>query len=118
MNLKKEKGTSKEAPSHNYRNGTTPEVRSHAQILFDRIRVGRDHAVRRPGDPNIDRAFRQLIETANKSGDCIINLGEGYFRPGEEDEMDVRQYLTAELHRAKELYDKIDSMREAYYGRY
>lgn len=112
------KSTSREAPIQKQDYGTTPEQRSHAEILFARIGTGKAHAVKRPRDRYTDRAFRKLIEEANKSGDCIINVGEGYFRPGEDDEQDLMHYLNAELRRAKEINDKADAMREAYYGRY
>ena len=97
--------------------GTTPEERSHAEILFGLIGTGSEKALRRPKG-GVDRTLRRLIAEANLNGDCIINVGGGYYRPGEEDGPALEHYLRAELHRAKEIMDKVDSMRETYYGRY
>ena len=100
---------------------TTPEAQSHAQVLFDSIKTGRDHAIARPRDANIDRAFRILVAEANKNGDCIINVGNGYYRPTKGDpleESELNHYLNADLHRADEIMTRVDSMREAFYGRY
>lgn len=57
-----------------------------AQTIFDRIASGAGNAVGRPAvidksNSTIDRALRELVEQANRNGDCIINAGEGYFRP-------------------------------------
>ena len=55
-------------------------------IIFDRITSGAGNAVGRPAvidksNSTIDRALRELVEQANRNGDCIIDAGEGYFRP-------------------------------------
>lgn len=98
-------------------NSTTPREKSEAEMLFDQIRTGAAYALKRPKG-KVDRALRKLISEANKTGDCIINAGFGYFRPGPDDEEDLKQYLWSELHRAEVIEDKVQSMREAYYGRY
>lgn len=112
------KSTSGEAPVNNHDHGTTPEAVSRAEVLFEMIGTGPGRAVRRPKDPRTDRALRRLIAEANKKGDCIINVGGGYYRAGEDDEPAVRRYLLANYHRAKEINETTDAMREAYYGRY
>lgn len=89
--------------------------KTRAEELFDRIRTGKENAMR---VPNNFTAFRALVAEANKSGDCIINTGNGYYRPGPDDEDELKHYLFRELHRADEITDKVDAMREAYYGRY
>lgn len=50
------------------------------------------------------------------NGDCIINNGKGYYRPGIDDAEEYRAYRNSELHRAKEIVDKIASMDSVYYG--
>lgn len=114
----KKKGTPEGAPVHTT-NGTTKVSRNQwlAEILFDMI--GKyDKPIKRPKNPAIDRAFRRLIQEANMSGDCIINLGEGYFRPGKDDYVDLAEYLLKEQARAKEIMSKCVSMRQAYNRRY
>lgn len=115
--LKNEKGTPFGAPIPTQDYGTTPEEKSEAEMLFGKIGTGAAHALKRPKG-KVDRALRKMISEANKTGDCIINTGFGYFRPGPDDEEDLKQYLWAELHRAEVIEDKVQSMREAYYGRY
>jgi hypothetical protein len=76
--------------------------------------------LKRPSNRSIDRALRKKVEKANMEGDCIINLGDGYFRPNRRDEADVyayRLYRAKELKRAKTIIDKISSMDKAFYGR-
>lgn len=89
--------------------------RTRAKALFDSIKTGRENALK---VPNSFYEFRKLVAEANKNGDCIINVGNGYYRPGPDDEEELKYYLYRELHRADEITDKVDAMREAYYGRY
>lgn len=89
--------------------------KSRAEDLFDKIKTGRENALI---VPNNFTDFRTMVAEANKKGDCIINNGQGYFRPGPDDEEELKHYLFRELHRANEITDKVDAMREAYYGRY
>ena len=89
--------------------------KSRAEDLFDKIKTGRENALI---VPNNFTDFRTMVAEANKNGDCIINNGQGYFRPGPEDEEELKHYLFRELHRADEITDKVDAMREAYYGKY
>lgn len=117
MNLKnKKKGAPEGTPISEQDNGTTPERKSHAQMLFDRIRTGSENAISISNRDN--REFRRLVAKANKSGDIIINNGFGYFRPGPDDAEQVRHYIQAELHRAQEIEDKAYMIKDAYFGRY
>ncbi len=118
MTSEKKKGTPEGAPISST-NGTTRVNRNQwlAEILFDMI--GKyDKPIKRPKNPAIDRAFRRLIQEANMNGDCIINLGEGYFRPGKDDFVDLAEYLLKEQARATEIISKCVSMRQAYNRRY
>lgn len=96
-------------------NDTTPCIKSEAEKLFDRIKTDRVHALK---VPNRNTDFRELVAEANRNGDCIINNGEGYYRPGPDDEKELDRYLFRELRRAKAINEKVDAMRESYYGRY
>ena len=104
-------------PSQSQVKGTTTRAESHAGILFDRIGTGRDRAVRRPSNSRVDRDLRELIEAANNNGDCIINLGFGYYRPGPDEAPDFRRYIATEEKRLEKIGRKIENMKEAY-GRY
>lgn len=80
-----------------------------AQAIFDRITSGAGNAVGRPAvidksNSTIDRALRELVEQANRNGDCIINAGEGYFH----------EYMAKEKSRLKELDKKIGAMETTY----
>ena len=93
-----------------------------AQTIFDRITSGAGNAVGRPAviDKNnsiIDRALRELVEKANRNGDCIINAGDGYFRPipgSVVDEYYFHEYIVKEKSRVKELENKISTMDTTY----
>lgn len=115
----KKKGTPSGAPIPKQDYGTTPEGKSEAEMLFDRI--GTKNPVKRPKAPGVDRVFRQLIENANRNGDCIINDGAGYYRPRRNDGFDehcFHIYKAKELARARAIIDKIEKMEKSYYGRY
>ena len=99
-------------------NGTTPGEKSEAERLFDRIGTGADHALRRPKDAKVDREFRRLIAEANMTGDCIINDGSGYFRPGEDDDIAFEDYIAQERSRAREILRKTSRMQQVYDRRY
>lgn len=121
MKLKNEKGTPFGAPISTQDNGTTPKEKSEAERLFDRI--GTKWPVKRPTDPLVDRAFRRLIENANRNGDCIIpsSSGDGYYRLDAEREIDeyaFRAYKAKELAKARAIIDKLDMMEKSFYGRY
>lgn len=114
----KKKSTPGGAPISEQDYGTTPEAKSHAELLFNRISTGSEHAVRRPSDARTDRKLRQLIAEANNTGDCIINDGRGYFRPGEDDEAAAEEYFAKERHRAREVLRKVRRMEEVFNRRY
>ena len=100
-------------------NGTTFGQKSEAEIHFDKIGTGAARALRRPKDPKVDREFRRLIEDANNSGrDCIINVGFGYFRPGEDDDVEAELYFAAEESRARRILRKRRRMMQVYDRRY
>ena len=93
-----------------------------AQAIFDRITSGAGNAVGRPAvidksNSTIDRALRELVEQANRNGDCIINAGEGYFRPipgNTLDEYYFHEYIVKEKNRVKELDKKISTMENTF----
>jgi hypothetical protein len=89
--------------------------KSRAEILFDSIQTGKENALK---VHNSFYDFRKLVAEANKNGDCIINTGCGYYRPGPDDEEELKHYLYREIHRATEITNKVDAMRETYYGKY
>lgn len=94
------------------------DSREYAEFLFDRICTGADMALRRPEDKRTDRVLRKMIQDANMNGDCIINDGSGYFRPGEDDDIAFEEYIAAERHRAREILRKISRMQKEYDRRY
>lgn len=90
-----------------------------AQEYFDRIPDGHRNAMRRPWDKNTDRKFRRMVEKANNNGDCIINVGEGIYRPvpGDPvDEAELNKYLAKELHRARAIQKKRLCMKQTFEG--
>ena len=112
-------GTTEAVPHHQKLiNGTTTEEKSEAEMLFDKIGTGAYYAVKRPKDAKVDRQLRRLIADANMNGDCIINDGSGYFRPGEEDDVAFEAYCAAERHRGWEILHKVNRMEETFERRY
>ena len=116
----KKKDTPSGAPISTKDYGTTPEEKSEAERLFDKIGTGAAFALRRPKDARVDRQLRRLIADANMNGDCIINSsnGSGYFRPGEDDEDAFEDYIMAERSRAREILRKVARMQQVYDRRY
>lgn len=84
---------------------------------INKIPVGHEHPVKRPlGNPSLDRKLRAAIEQANRNGDCIINIGSGYFRPDLNDEIDgayLAAYLTKEAAKSETMYKKHETMRQS-----
>lgn len=118
MMTNKKKSTSEEAPILRQDYGTTPEVKSEAEMLFGMIGEW-DKPVKRPKNPRTDRRLRRLIEEANRNGDCIINDGAGYYRPRPGDGFDehcFNIYKAKELARARAITDKIKAMEKVFYG--
>lgn len=118
MTNEKKKGTPFGVPIPKQDYGTTPEEKSEAERLFDRIGIGAARAIARPKDAKVDRQLRKLIADANLSGDCIINDGSGYFRPGEDDDIAFETYIAAERSRAREILRKTSRMQQVYDRRY
>lgn len=121
----KKKGAPSGTPIPEQDYGTTPGSKTQwlAEILFDLIEddmlMGKP--LKRPANSSVDRSFRKKVEKANMEGDCIINIGDGYFRPDRNDEADVyayRIYREKELKRARSIIEKISSMDRTFYGRY
>ena len=57
------------------------------------------------------------MEEANHNGDCIINVGNGYYRPipGDlVDELELKEYISKDDSRADKLWSKIYNMRTAF----
>ena len=117
MKKSKKKSTPEGAliSGQDYRTTSGIDIQHLAGILFEAI-GDMWHPVRRPKDEKVDRAFRRMIEEANMKGDCIINLGEGYYRPDPGDDFDYSLYRARELAKAKRIIDKITAM-DAYYRR-
>lgn len=99
-------------------NDIPPREKTQAERLFERIGTGRGRALRRPSDARLDRQLRRLIADANQTGDCVINTGGGYFRPGEDDEDAFEEYIAKERRRAREILHKIGRMESTFNRRY
>lgn len=81
------------------------------------IPYGHKKPMQRPANALEDRKLRRKIEAANNEGDCIINVGNGYYRPvpGDEiDEKELKEYLAKELHRARVIQKKRLAMKMAF----
>lgn len=88
-----------------------------AKEHFDRIGYGHKNALQRPSKSWEDRALRLLVGIANMKDDCIINVGQGYYRPvpGDPvDEAELNHYLNSELSRARKILLKRLSMRRTF----
>ena len=107
-------------------NSNTPKEKSHAEILFDKIGTGKEHALKVSHRDNNDRTardFRDIVAVARRNGDVIINDadGAGYYRPNldREDEVDAaRHYINSLLSRANKLTESAQCMAESLGGRY
>lgn len=78
------------------------------------IPYGHTNPLPRLSNPIEDRILRKQIEVANSKDDCIINVGNGYYRPvpGDPvDEKELDEYLAKELHRARVIQKKRLSMK-------
>ena len=86
---------------------------SKAEQLFLRIPDGHENPLRRPSDSYTDRVLRRMVEDANNEGDCIINVGRGYYRPLPNDPVDVKEfheYMNKEQHHIRSMQTKRFSM--------
>ena len=101
------------------------DTKSIAESYFARIGDGHEHAISMPNidspkGRSVDRILRRLIENANNSGDCIINVGNGIYRPIPGDPVDdseFREYIMKDLSRKHSVEQKIYSMQFAYEAR-
>ena len=118
MSSRNKKSTPLGAQIYRQDNDIPPREKTQAERLFERIGTGRDRALRRPTNARLDRQLRRLIADANQTGDCIINTGDGYFRPGEDDEDAFEGYIAQERHRAREILRKARRMEETFNRRY
>ena len=104
-------------------NGNTPGGKNQwlAEFLLERI-GDREHPIKRPKNPSLDRVLRGLISERNAAGDdIIINNGDGYYRAGPDDRPAVLEYWMKETHRAREIKNKADMMMNTFiemYGGY
>lgn len=96
-----------------------------AESYFIRISDGHEHAIQRPplhteSGESADRLLRKMVENANHNGDCIINVGNGYYRPipGDVvDEKEFHEYIHKDASRKEALNDKINAMQETFNNR-
>lgn len=91
--------------------------RETAESYFNRIPDGHRNAIQRPYNMNVDRIFRRMIEHANNNGDCIVNIGDGVFRPIPGDPVDEKafhEYIGKELHRARAIQYKRLCMKQTF----
>lgn len=90
-----------------------------ATDYFNRIPDGHRNAIQRPWNRSVDRVLRSMIERENNNGDCIINVGNGIYRPipGDPvDEKELNEYLAKERHRARSIQIKRLSMKKTFEG--
>lgn len=93
------------------------DAKAKAGEYFNNIRTGNRNAVKRPMNDTVDRPFREMVEDANNHGDCIVNVGFGYFRPDPKDPVDekyLNEYLAKELSRARKILLKRMKMKKSY----
>lgn len=95
------------------------KIKDQAMDYFSRISDGHKNAIQRPWNRVVDRFLRKMIEKANNNGDCIINVGNGIYRPipGDPvDEKELDEYLAKELHRARAIHLKRLCMKKTFEG--
>ena len=111
MKTKNKKGTPEGAPISQIKD-TPPGSKNQwlAEFLIGPI-GDREHPLKRPKNPTVDRALRALRAEKNAKGeDLVINLGEGYFRPNPDDKPAFLEYYAKEKHRIKQMEKKLDTM--------
>lgn len=93
-----------------------------AESYFVRIGDGHRNAISRPNinsdqGSSVDRILRDLIEKANNNVDCIINVGNGIYRPIPGDpvnDSEFKEYIMKDLSRKRSIETKIYNMQFAY----
>lgn len=98
-------------------NRTTEKSKSHAEILFDKIGTGKEHAVKvshRDNNDKTAREFRGLVAIANRNGDAIINDADGcgYYRPN----MTRPEEAAAATRYVRSLLSRASKLEESAYG--
>ena len=81
------------------------------------IPYGHREPLKRSNNKAQDRRERKEVERANLNGDCIINVGNGWYRPVPGDAVDEKEfteYLAKELSRARAILVKRMKMKEAF----
>lgn len=108
-----------EDTDHFRQKGERMGSRQEAEEYFNRIPDGHANAIQRPWDKLTDRSLRRMIEKANCNGDCIVNIGDGIFRPIPGDKVDeaaLNKYLNKELSRARSIQLKRLCMKQTFEG--
>ena len=85
-----------------------------ADEIFAKIGTGHANAIR---GVTQTKGLRKIIQNANKTGDCIINVGNGYYRPDPTDPTDcaeMEHYIASELHRAREILYKREKLKDTW----
>lgn len=88
-----------------------------ARLLFRKIGIGRERAIKRPENRSLDRKLRRLIAEANAQGCLIINVGSGIYIPRldvPEEDSELREYIAKETSRGVETLKKARAMNKAY----
>lgn len=88
-----------------------------AERLFNLIGYGHQTTLKRPFNAYTDRKLREMVEDANRHADCIINVGDGYYRPvpgNATDEAEFNRYINSELSRARKILHKRMCMKKAF----
>lgn len=92
-------------------------LKSQAESLFAQIGYGRENAIPRPANKSIDRFLREMVARANESGDVVINVGEGYYRPRPWiaiEKAEYKEYVAKDVSRAMRLLRKKKKMQHSY----
>ena len=88
-----------------------------ARLLFRKIGIGRERAIKRPENRSLDRKLRRLIAEANAQGCLIISVGSGIYIPRidvPEEDSELREYIAKETSRGVETLKKARAMNKAY----
>ena len=119
MNSRNKKSVPLGTQIYGQNNDIPPREKTQAERLFERIGTGRDRALRRPSNARLDRQLRRLIAGAcMNNDDCIINDGNGYYRPGDEDEAEFEAYCAIQRRKAWQILHRINRMEKVFNRRY
>ena len=120
------KTTERSAVATPQTNNSTIKEKSHAEILFDKIGTGKEHAYkldRRNNNDPVQREFRRIVSAHIKDGDVIINEGDGtgYYRPDisrPEEREAAEHYVASLISKANNLMNTAQAIQEKLNGRY